>query len=475
MGCSVSTKRRCIEQEPDANQVEKADQLQVLAGCFIQENSKKFEEVYRIAHVVSKGVFGEIRTCFHRETGRKRAVKVYRKEKITSEVLRCQVEREIQIMKAIDHPNVVRIFEFFEDWKRLYVVLEFCRGTELHQEILKKKGFTEPKASQAMKHIFSALAYMHAKGIMHRNVCPGSVLVESWRDCFNVKFIDLSLACKVTEGTSEEIFEVVNDPAYLAPEVLSKDYDEKCDIWSAGVVMYSLLCGVFPSEVTPDSVKGLAVSEEAKELLSKLICPLSERYSAEEALGHKWILQNSFQSNSSNQEVINTLQNLQNFKVDNKLKDAVYTFIATQCMSAPELRKAREVFRAIDSKGDGKLDFEELERSFKLVDPEAASGLANQVLGKLDADCSGFIDYTEFLKGSFNVGTVLSEENLNEAFKVFDRDGSGSISSEELQKILQGDNKCNQQVWEEFIQLVDQNGDGEIDLKEFQHIVLSQM
>ena len=93
---------------------------------------------------------------------------------------------------------------------------------------------------------------------------------------------------------------------------------------------------------------------------------------------------------------------------------------------------------------------------------------------EVDTDNNGFIDYSEFLKANLDARKVLSNDNLKQAFRMFDRDNSGTISASELRQVLQGDFESDEGVWQEIIQLVDQNGDGEIDLQEFQDIVLSK-
>ena len=105
---------------------------------------------------------------------------------------------------------------------------------------------------------------------------------------------------------------------------------------------------------------------------------------------------------------------------------------------------------------------------------EEATKESERIMKEVDTDNNGFIDYSEFLKANLDIRKVMSNENLKSAFRMFDKDNSGTISAEELKQVLQGDMDSEDNVWEEIIQLVDQNGDGEIDLHEFQDIVLSK-
>ena len=144
-------------------------------------------------------------------------------------------------------------------------------------------------------------------------------------------------------------------------------------------------------------------------------------------------------------------------------------------MSLKETRILREVFKSIDKDGDGKLSIDELVEQYShTMEIEEAKKEAERIMKEIDSDSNGFIDYSEFLRANLDIRKLLSRNNLKQAFKMFDKDSSGSISANELKKVLQGDMNIDDSVWQEIIQLVDQNGDGEIDLNEFQDIILSK-
>ena len=144
-------------------------------------------------------------------------------------------------------------------------------------------------------------------------------------------------------------------------------------------------------------------------------------------------------------------------------------------MSLKETRILREVFKSIDKDGDGKLSIDALVEQYShTMEIEEAKKEAERIMKEIDSDSNGFIDYSEFLRANLDIRKLLSRNNLKQAFKMFDKDSSGSISANELKKVLQGDMNIDDSVWQEIIQLVDQNGDGEIDLNEFQDIILSK-
>lgn len=170
------------------------------------------------------------------------------------------------------------------------------------------------------------------------------------------------------------------------------------------------------------------------------------------------------------------MKNLTQFQTSNKLRDAVHTFVTSQCISFQDTRLLREVFRSMDKNGDGKLSREELLDQYSMSIGVADAEIeVNRIMAEVDSDHNGYIDYTEFLKATLDMRKLLSSDNLKAAFRMFDRDGSGSISANELKRILEGGVSSDDKVWSDIIVQVDQNGDGEIDLQEFQDIILSKI
>jgi len=134
-------------------------------------------DFYRIGKVLGNGAFGEVRMCVHRETAAQRAVKVLRKSHMDEDERR-MLFNEINILKELDHPNIVKMFEFFEDDKRYYIVQEICKGGELFDEILARGKFTERDAALLIKQVLSCVNYCHINNIVHRDLKPENVLLE---------------------------------------------------------------------------------------------------------------------------------------------------------------------------------------------------------------------------------------------------------------------------------------------------------
>lgn len=145
---------------------------------------------------------------------------------------------EMEIMKKLDHPNILRIYEVYQDQKRYYLITELCTGGELFDEISKKTTFSEQDAAIIIEQILEAIAYCHSRNIAHRDLKPENILIDS-KNHNNIKVIDFGTSQKMTKG--EKMNQTYGTAYYIAPEVLVSEYDEKCDVWSIGVIMYILL------------------------------------------------------------------------------------------------------------------------------------------------------------------------------------------------------------------------------------------
>ena len=154
------------------------------------------------------------------------------------------MQSEINILRSLDHPNIVKIFEYFEDEKRYYIVQEHIQGGELFDEIIAKGKFNEKDAAVLMKQLLSCISYCHSHNIVHRDLKPENVLLEASKEFDQIKVIDFGTAQVFRKG--EHLKETIGTPYYIAPEVLNHNYGKECDIWSLGVMAYIILSGLPP-------------------------------------------------------------------------------------------------------------------------------------------------------------------------------------------------------------------------------------
>jgi len=273
-------------------------------------------------------------------------------------------------------------------------------------------------------------------------------------------------------------------PYYIAPEVLKKSYNEKCDLWSCGVILYTLLCGYPPfngpndkailesvqkGKYTTDEPEWDGVSVAAKDFVRKLLTyDPDKRISAAEALQHPWIKKMGGDEKIDNALATNCLTNLKNFRKQEKLRQATLTFIVSQLVDKKEMEELERAFKAIDKNGDGKLSKEEILEGYEefLGKPMNIEEV-DKLFDAIDTDGSGSIDYTEFVVATISEKNLLTKERLEASFKMFDRDNSGSISADEIKEVLAKGKNTSAATIENIIKEVDENGDGEISFEEF--------
>ncbi|CAK7341111.1 unnamed protein product [Dovyalis caffra] len=259
---------------------------------------------YQLCEEIGRGRFGTISRCFSPIKNDFFACKSIDKNLLNDATDRECLQNEAKIMSLLSpHPNIVQIFDVYDTEDSLHMVLELCKQNTLY-DLLKTSngGLSEAKSASIMKQLLTAIAHCHICSIVHRDIKPDNILFDEMNQ---VKLADFGSADWIgEEGT---VSGVVGTPYYVAREVvMGRDYNEKVDVWSAGVVLYVMLAGFPPfygetvEEIFEAVVRGNLrfppkifrnVSPEAKDLLRKMICrDVSKRFSAEQALRHPWIL-----------------------------------------------------------------------------------------------------------------------------------------------------------------------------------------
>lgn len=300
-----------------------------------------------------------------------------------------------------------------------------------------------------------------------------------------IKIIDFGTSQQYKVGGKAKMEERYGTPYYIAPDVLNKSYNEKCDIWSLGVILYILLVGYPPFNGSEDKKiidavkKGVYtldepewddVSSEAIDLVKKcLTYDPEKRTSASEALEHPWFKKFAKGEKVKKSLASKALSNLKNFRAEQKLKQATLAFIVSQCLTKEETDKMGEIFAAMDKNNDGMLSKEEISEGYEEhfgipIDDEEL----DKIFSAIDTDGSGAIDYSEFLMATMNEQQLMSKEKLKQAFKMFDKDNSGTISKQEIRDAL---GNLDEEVADKMISEVDDNGDGEISFDEFERMM----
>ena len=461
-------------------------------SCFIRHeilNGKaSFSDYYDLnVKNLGKGSFGSVFAARDLRTNSLRAVKIVYKPNVDNIT---RLKREILIMKSLDHPNIIRLFEVFEDEQNLYLVMEICLGGELFDRVIKSGHFSEHYAAIIVKQILSAVVYCHANDIMHRDLKPENVLYSDLSSSL-LKVIDWGFAAKCSKN--RKFSSLVGTPYYVAPEVLHGNYDRQCDLWSAGVILFILLSGYPPfhgkdnkailqkvkeAHVSFDSRYWSNISEEAKNLISGLLCyNARERLTAAQALQHPWLRYHTKMYIHKNVPLTSKLggyliKKFRSFQKQKKLKKLALTAVAFQ-MEKRNLGNLYDVFSALDTNGDGVLSISEFSTGLSHMDVKFNKEI-HEIFSELDTDGNLTIDYTEFLAASLDDRLYEHESVCKGAFLIFDLDGDGKITVNEIRNVVKmnfDQGNCLGRVLENIIQEVDVNHDGSIDFQEFMQMM----
>lgn len=437
--------------------------------------STKYDPVKELGH----GSYGKVYKVKNKLTGEFRACKQLSKSKIDNIP---KFNLEIDILCKTDHPNIIRLYEIYEDSCFFYLIMEECVGGELFERIIKRinaqQMFSEKQAAVIFTELMSAICYCHSQHIIHRDLKPENILFLSEDETSPIKVIDFGLSKKHTDGHNEKIRmkTKVGTAYYVSPEVLKGNYNEKCDIWSAGVILYLLLSGeppfngpndnaiyrsIIKKKFTFPEMKWKDISVEAKDLISNMLCDPDKRLTAQQVLQHDWVT-NVAQKNTIDLNL--DVQSLENYKNTYKLKKAVITYIASRLKDS-DISDLIKVFEEIDKNKDGTITLDEMkdgiEKMNQMIDIDIT-----ELFKSIDTDKSGSISYTEFVAASMDQKIYMKEERLYEAFKTFDNDDNGKISKEELKQVLKAE-LVDLNDFEAIVNQYDKDGDGEIDYNEF--------
>lgn len=392
------------------------------------------------------------------------------------------LESEINILKELDHPNIVRFYETYIDYKYIHIVMQHCTGGELFDRIVKLEKFSEKDAAELMKKIFSAVQHLHQHNICHRDLKPENFLFKSNKEDAEIKIIDFGLSKKFSK-LETDMTTIVGTPFYVAPEVLSGKYDTQCDLWSCGVILYVLLCGYPPfdgdsnkdifrailkSKLEFDEDEWGNISAEAKDLISQLLDKdPKKRIKVDKALQHPW-----FKIWKGAKVDVNTFQTeylkrLRNYRAPNKLQYEVLSFLMKN-LDTSERVKIKEVFRNITAKSSGDLTFNDLEDAFKEAEIEGATDHIGELKKCLAFDKDGRIKYTEFLVATINKNEALTDANIKFAFHHFDTDNNGYITLDNLVEAFHREGKgLTSEEIQEILASADISSTGKISLEDF--------
>mmetsp|Transcript_28057 Transcript_28057/g.61129 ORF Transcript_28057/g.61129 Transcript_28057/m.61129 type:complete len:734 (+) Transcript_28057:58-2259(+) len=376
------------------------------------------------------------------------ALKTIHIDRVTDPTFVQELLNEIDILKTLDHPNIVRPIETFNYRKNTSIVMELCEGGDLYT----RDPYTEDAALRIVTSVLSAIEYMHSKGVIHRDLKYENIMFSDKSPTSEVKVIDFGLSKKYLP--TDRLHDGVGTFYSMAPEVIRGDYDSKADLWSIAVIAFMLLSSQMPfygkdqnvviKKILSGKYRMLGrswqkVSEEGKDFVrSLLIRDPNDRPSAGKALRHNWIGQvfSNASTHSSDQELEemeNAMASIETFADYSKLKKLALMVIAHKSTSQ-EIGFLRRIFDKYDKDRNGMIELAEFQEALEGFGYGEAE--VEKMFAACDLDGTGIIHYTEFLAATIEAHGAINEEALAEAFDRMDSDDSGYISTHNLREML---------------------------------------
>jgi len=424
------------------------------------KNERRFVDSYSWGKKLGQGAFGVVYLAKHRTTKFERVCKVVNKAK--AQMPMSQIKSEAKVLAKLDHPHIIRVYEYFEDAENFYFIFDPCDGGEL-SGVLKQANdrnlmLTEAWVGKVMIGTLSALAYVHKCHIIHKDLKLQNVLLSSKTSPYedpHAIVIDFGLAEMFQDDKNNRT--VAGTPAYMAPEVWQHAYGPKCDVWSSGVMIFFLLAGTLPfaGKSIPDLrsriQQGMVPwdylapnSAEAKDLLQRMLqVDDAKRPSASRCLGHAWFQD---QTKMITQNVVLSKDILQNLTRVSEMEDfakMVSNLVAKQ-MPNKQMNEITDIFKAMDTDNNGILTTDELAIGLRKIGIDEAT--IPNLIRALDHGQTGYISYTDFCGGM--IAGILQDRDhlLWIGFQQLDREGTGRIEAKNLGRVLRTQGIANKRV-----------------------------
>lgn len=475
------------------------EEIPINTQLIIQSNSGTPKMKYKLIEKLGKGSYGTVWKVKHKPTGLIRAMKKIPKSNKDEEEV---IVNEIELLKKMDHPNIVKIFEFYSNEIEYCLITEHCSGGELYKVIQDKGPLSEPVVANIMYQLFSAINYCQKRyRIIHRDLKPENIMVDSYDNetgFYSVKIIDFGTA-KIRQQKKLEN-KVIGSFYFIAPEVFDRKYNEKCDLWACGIIMYILLSarlpfnGITEKEIIENIQKGYydlkkepmnQISKEAKGLIYNLLQVRPEnRISTEDALNHNWFCKFETRKhlcdNINKESLEKIIENLRHYSSQNKLGQVVLAFLVHNIHEfLPDVKEINKLYLKLNESNDGKLTKEQMKGVVKSIldikDDVLTANLYEKIevlFDKMDNDNNGFIEYEEFCRAAVDKKIFTQKEVLKYAFNFLDKDQSGDICIKELEEIFGIAGSKTEQLLNEIIKEVDPDSNGGISYKKFESMML---
>ncbi|PKA51190.1 Calcium and calcium/calmodulin-dependent serine/threonine-protein kinase [Apostasia shenzhenica] len=484
---------------------------------------KKLTDDYEVIDVLGRGGFSVVRRGISKINGNKRhvAIKTLKRLGFTPpgtnrgqkpptwkqvSISDALLTNEILVMRKIvedvsPHPNVIHLYDVYEDMYGVHLVLELCSGGELFDRIVSQDRYSEVEAAEVVRQIASGLGALHRANIVHRDLKPENCLFLNSSKRSPLKIMDFGLSS--VEDFTDPIVALFGSIDYVSPEALSQRLvSAASDMWSVGVILYILLSGYPPFHATSNREKQQrilagdfsfeeqtwkSITSSAKDLISSLLAVEPyRRPTAEDLLKHPWVIGDCAKQELMDAEVVSRLQS---FNARRKFRAAAIAsvwsskvFLRTKklrsllgChdLTQDELENLRMNFKRICLDRDN-ATLAEFVLVLKAINMESLIPLAPRVFDIFDNNRDGTVDMREILCGLSSLRNSRGDDALKLCFQMYDVDRSGTISREELASMLRAlpEDCLPADITEpgkldEIFDQMDANSDGNVSFEEF--------
>jgi len=440
---------------------------------------KRLADDYQLQRaVLGSGYNGSVHKATSKINGKNFAVKGFKLHGVSRDKKE-ELESECEIFLSMDHPHVARLVDVYEDENHLNLVMECMGGGELFKRVTERKRFSEKDACDAAWQMLLAITYIHSHGVVHRDIKLENYLYDS-PDSDHLKLIDFGFSKIWSPNTNTKMAVSCGTLAYVAPEVLEKDYTSQCDMWSFGVTVFIVTFGYMPffgaeehqvayikkGKYTEKAHLWNKVSRDGQDFVRKLlVVDPNQRLTAQTALEHPWIKLRDEQENQKQLDQ-DTANALIEFAQGSQFRRAAMQMMAWS-LTNEERAEVREAFIEIDKDRSGAISIVEfkqvLEERFH-IDHEVAQNAFNA----LDQNHQDEIHYSEFLAAMVSSRIKMHDDLLKETFKRFDTSNTGYITEDDL-KVILGETFEPEEVHAMVQDVNTQGQDGRISYAEFIH------
>ena len=479
--------------------------VKVRRDFFLSKAQGRPSDWYKVKKTIGQGSFGIVQLVEDkRASNRLLVLKTISKSK--SKLSIEMLEQEIKNLRSLDHPNIIKVIEYYDDAHNIYIVMENADGGELLKVVEDnfKNGryVNERWAMEVFHQVLEAISYCHSRQVMHKDLKAENIMLLDTVNAGgapHVVVIDFGLA-EMFEDPSRRSRVVSGSPMSMAPEVWGSAINKsvsigyKCDIYSLGCVIFHVLTGDFPvmakTNEPADWLRKIKLgpnwsnldhcSSEAIDLVKKMMI-IDERLrpTARECLQHPWFKQ-SFRNNPEEKKPILTSEQLKaliKYNSRTAFEKAVLMKIATSS-KVSELARVNKIFYSLDSDNKGYIDRPQCANA--LTELGLPREIAEQTARTLDADGNNRVEYTELVAGLISFSDDHLEQMLWTVFTSLDRDGNGSLDVHEIKRLLnQGaihniGLEANEKEIEDSISKIDTDRSGTISFPEFKEYFLNR-